>query len=319
MFASFAALCYRSFLSSLGRWGRDQDHNEPLQPDPAFEASFGDQHTFETVDRLATKLGEEYRGMGVLCGGFGMLVVLLALMPYMVGRPDDMVLTALKALESVLMLVIVVLVVSSRRRGMKLKWIRTRMYAEKLRYQSLRDAVEALKQPSNNTPVAIQKEVARLLSEGQDSQLEYNRGKVHRYEAIETSVKKLTYSMFAFSLLGAVIALMHASWETALAQTNPQLKPSLLLIPLALAPAFVGVLHGIVAFLRLPQLIGQHELVVQELEGLQKCLRELQSRQATQQATTSEWEALGKDLLTTLTRGDTAWTGIARCQDVHPV
>lgn len=313
MFAS----SYRAFLWLLGRWSRDHVHHDPLRPDEAFKARFGPAPAFEDVDRSATRLGEVYRGVGVICGLCGIGVVFLALAPYMFGRPGDLGLTILKAFETALMLAIVVMVVATRHRGMKQEWILTRMFAEELRYRVLATALQALGNTTGDA-AAVRQEVTRLLSDQPGSQIVYHRAKAEHYEAIEAAVKKVTYVCFGLSLVGAMFAVGFSSAELVKYWgTNRQasLGPSLLLFLLAFIPAFVAILHGMVAFLRLPQLIGQHELAAQELDSLQLRLTELAGRDAG----VPEWKALGADLLIVLTRGDTAWTGIARHQDVHPV
>lgn len=317
MLTAITASFYRGFLRLLGRWGRDHVHHDPLRPDAAFKARFGAAPTFEEVDRHATRLGEVYRGIGVICGLCGVLVVFLALAPYIFGRPSDLGLTLLKAAETVLMLVIVVLVIVPRRLGMKQEWIIARMYAEELRYQRLARAVQA-PYSTDDEAAAVRREVAQLLSDQPGSQVVYHRAKIDHYEAIEAAVKKVTYVCFGLSLLGAFVAVAFSSVELVKyrgANRQVSLGPSLLLFLLVFIPAFVSILHGVVAFLRLPQLIGQHELATQELMTLRLRLADLTHRQAG----LPEWKALGSDLLTVLTRGDTAWTGIARHQDVHPV
>lgn len=322
MLRSIARFLYRSFLHMLAPGG-----SRPTEPasdgglhpgashaQPAHRISAGTRGRFaglsaEDVDEAATAAGEVYRGIGVAVGVLGALVIFVALAPFAFEFAKG---GALKFWlgwgKFITMVLILLLVVLANRLKLKDRWIETRLLAEELRYaglqQSLLDA-----SATHADPAAIQRlrhEVLDVLDGPVRGQIPYNQGKVGRYHRMEKSLKSLTYWGFAFSMIGAALSLLayhyHANWP-------------LLLLLTAFLPAAVAALHGIAGFLRLSELVTQHQAML-------TVLRYLRASVPDSDALTPQELALlrriATDLLQRLRQGDTAWTGIATQSQVIP-
>jgi hypothetical protein len=359
MFDSIASLpllpasWYRCFVATL-RWsGRilqaaldwlyrqrsAKPYSEQFLPDEDFISSFGPTADFHVVDRLATARGDTLRGIGVLCGALSGVVLLLALWPHALDMPGGMRPSQLKYLELTLMVVIILALFVTRFSGLKRRWIQTRIFAERLRYAELSRALDTASVGDAPDTAPLQQQLQKLLSNESGSQFQYHRERVVHYEQIELAVRGLTYLCFGLSIIGVVLALLHIPNDTfsrgsapiapAAASGPASGSPSSssptersdglhrdkILLLVVFLPAVAAILHGVVSFLRLPQLIGQHELTAHELKALSERLERLQASEGS----AAELRAIGRALLALLTRGDTAWTSIARLQDVHPV
>lgn len=316
MLGAIPATLYRWFLSALGHWSRSHKHHEPKRPDEAFKSAFGPSPDFATVDSIATRLGEVYRGIGVLCGLLGFCVIVLALLPHATKVANAKGwLEGIKVGEIVLMAAIGLLITYTRASGMKDRWILTRIFAEELRYAPLARFIANAKLAEPAGLRRLQAEVRLLLSDDGNSQLLYHRRKSERYEGIEWLTGVITWAFYGAALSTALVVASMALWDLRHAGRNEDGGPSLTVLVLVGMPAAVAILHGVVAFLRLPQLTSQHDLAVAELQVLRDLMLELSEDDSDR----TPWIRLSEQLLEVLTRGDTAWVGIAHHQVIQPV
>lgn len=317
MLGAVPATLYRWFLGALGHWSRRHKHHEPKRPDAAFKSGFGPAPNFADVDAIATRLGEVYRGIGVLCGLLGFSVIVLALLPHATRMANVKGwLEGIKVGEIVLMSAIGLLITYTRASGMKDRWILTRIFAEELRYAPLARCIAEAKLAAPASLRRLQAEVRLLLSDDGNSQLLYHRRKSEQYERIEWLTGVITWVFYAVAFATALVVASIALWKL-LRPEEPNVagQPSLTVLVLVGMPAAVAILHGVVAFLRLPQLTSQHDLAVTELEAL----RDLMLTLSEDESDRTPWIRLSEQLLEILTRGDTAWVGIAHHQVIQPV
>jgi hypothetical protein len=317
MLRSMFRFTYRSFLHvlSLG-FGRPTDpanagvlHSRASHAKPAHRISAETRHKFAglspgDVDGAATAAGEFYRGIGVTVGLFSALVIFAALAPFAFEFAKDGELKDCVSLAKlVTMLLILGLVMYAKHRKLKDRWIETRLLAEELRYSALQKSL-ANTAATPADPAVIRRlrhEVLDVLEGPVRGQIPYNQDKVRRYHRMEASLKSLTYLGFAISLVGAAIsALAFHTW---------------LLLLTAFLPAAVAAMHGIAGFLRLSELVTQHQSMLTVLIYLREAVPD------SDELTSQELQVLRRiavDLLHRLRQGDTAWTGIATQSEVTP-
>jgi hypothetical protein len=314
------AALYRATLKFLHSGA--PHHVEPIRLNDADLIEKG-HAGFAAADADATARGEVYRGLGVVIGVLGASVLLLTILPH--ACPALLHFEPwIHGLEGLLMLIMGGVVAFARTRKLKRAWIQSRLLAEHLRYTALATALTAAEQGSAEHLRAVRDEMTRLLDSPADSQIAYHARKRDTYEHVEHFVDRLTYYGFWLSLSGALIAIVIdwvGSEGHAAGHGEGALSPSLLLLLTAYVPALVATLHGVVSFLRLPQLIMQHERMVAQLTVIQvekRALLDAEARDTPPADPTASWVALGQRLLRELRQGDTAWSGIAKHQDVRP-
>ncbi len=253
------------------------------------------------LDLRATRVGAAYRGIGVLVGLLGALIILCALLPLGLNLSEPTVLTV-GILELVLMTSLVILLLLTRKLGLKDRWVQLRRAAEYKRYETLRSAIHRYANDQGEDDFALMKaEVSNLLGGSDQCQIRYNAKKKSDYEGIETFAVRLTYLAFMAAFMAAAAHfVLHAKW---------------LIFFTAYAPALIGAMHAVNNFLRLPQLVDQHGEMMQLLQGLQQRLPvDTLSVKAR-----DDYLALSRQLLALLERADDSWKGIAAHQDLHPV
>jgi len=308
-------LLYRHFL----RWMARGDVPEKLRPQtladvahripPEVRARFNGLSYLE-VDRAATEAGEQYRGLGIAVGLMGAVVVLLAVVPDAFGltsatspKEPKLVLGAVKLL---LMLAMLALIGFARFAGLKSSWIDIRLLAEELRYEGLRHARDqAVSAVGDETAVAALRIQMLKVLEGEHGQIEYNERNAAHYERIELFVKQLTYRGFFISMLAAAASM---------GVTQTPYKAPWLLVFTASLPAAIGALHGVLGFLRLSELIAEHERMAATLMGL---LNEMNALETTIDEP-EKLVTIANNLLQLLSGGDTVWTAIAAKSVVLP-
>lgn len=210
-----------------------------------------DQRPFSEIDQEATDLGDHYRGIGVIVGLLGVLIIFCAVAPigFESGHTSTLVFTICKILMMVLMAVLVWWTIHSKLRN---KWIEARLKAENLRYKNLRELNQKLeKSPTDITTKQVLDELDKIFSD----QIGYNKSKATNYHSIEMISDYIGWIGFFIAFVGACLHLvMHESW---------------LIFPTAFVPALVGTIHGVNAFLRLSDLAEDHESMGKRLEETQ--------------------------------------------------
>jgi hypothetical protein len=96
---------------------------------------------FESVDKLATKLGNRYRGMGVMVGVMGVGIIFCAIGPFAL-QLNGQVEGVLGGLKIVLMVSMLLLVWAGTCSRVKDRWITARREAEMLRYADLHQSIQ---------------------------------------------------------------------------------------------------------------------------------------------------------------------------------
>lgn len=200
-----------------------------------------------SLDEIATRYGNAYRGSGILVGILGALIIFCAVAPVgfdLIHHPSAIY---FGFAEVLLMVWVLATLYQVNKEKLKEKWIQTRREAEIERYAPLKASL-------NGDLSQLVAAVEPLLGGGKSCQIAYNQTKHDQYEAIEHSAEKTTLIGFVISLVAAILHLV--------IHTNK------LIFLTAFLPAAVGALHGINAFLRLEQLAHDHSDLAGELELL---------------------------------------------------
>jgi hypothetical protein len=203
------------------------------------------------VDRLATRAGNHYRGLGIAIGLMGIAIVFLAIAP--VGLElDEHTGHTLGYLKVFLMALMLVVVFWGRRSRASREWIRLRALAESLRYQPLGIAIERVR--NSGTPSECAELRTQLLEilQGPHGQIAYNVNKAHQYHAIERISDALLWVSVFLALAGA-IGHLWAGWAWWIFLT-------------AFLPAAIGGVHGINGFLGIGGLLEEHESTAVRLQ-----------------------------------------------------
>lgn len=247
-------------LAKVGSLFGKRNRNEHAAAGPNSNA-VADARSFEQFDAQATRLGNEYRGVGVAVGLLGVLIVFCTLAPigFELGHTAGVV---INLVEIFLMLATVCLVLVTNRKGLRGKWIAARLKAEDRRYQFLRDTIQqhagtALDEQARQQLVD---ELHRIFRD----QIGYNEKRAHAYEAIEHASDWLGWIGFGAAIAAACLHLvMHQSW---------------LIFPTAFLPVLVGAIHGINGFLRVSDLAEEHAAVAKRLRGTRARLDDCSSQ-----------------------------------------
>lgn len=291
------SLLYRGLLWLLPVLGKNRRHLSSYEISEVERERYAGK-SLESVDDAATRLGEEYRGYGVLIGLLGIVAIGLALWPhaFSVHGPAQ---ERLARVEFGVLFLIGALLVKIRLSDVKGSWIRTRLQAEGLRYRALRDAIETARSGCEHKPLRAL--LLGFMDGGPDCQIRYHLDQVERYERIESAAVRASI----VALIGAACASFA---EVAGAQRH-----ELLLMTIGV-PVLVALLHGILAFLRLPQLINQHEQTAAALIRLKAAAF---GPDAAADDSTKLLES-AEVFYNLVRRGDVVWSGIAAQHEVIP-
>jgi hypothetical protein len=255
------AWCYDKYLDWMPFFDRLISDNVGLaESKTAYDGDHSGQ-SFKDIDTSATKLGKAYRGVGVLVGMLGIVIVFSAVVPVALQIENETWLRPLGALKVAMMLGMLVLVYEiGRKSGIKTRWIAARREAERLRYEELRMLKDALHaKPDNASAGKVYNELTHIL-DGKWGQILYNAGKAQKYKAIERASELLSWLGFGIGLVSAIWLLfsefgwiVHRPW---------------LIFGTAAVPAFVAGIHGINGFLNISALAEEHEKMAQFLRGI---------------------------------------------------
>ncbi|MBK4735288.1 hypothetical protein [Noviherbaspirillum pedocola] len=196
----------------------------------------------DAADALATRLGEAYRGAGVLIGFASATGVLLSILPSAIGfhGRDAMAVMLFRACA---MLSGPLLAWQVKRRGMHRHWLAARQAAEAARCAELRRRIDNARREAHAALRPLAAELSRLL-EGPAGQIEYNHRKSEDYAAIGALTNRISFGIFAVTV--------------ALAWFQPFYNPAAMLLVTAFLPALAGTLHFVNAFLEIGRLQQAH-------------------------------------------------------------
>lgn len=199
-------------------------------------------------DQRATALGNRYRGMGVVVGALGALIVLCALLPYAV--EIDAAKKYVVSAELILIILMVGIVVYGYRSGTHRHWLYHRRAAEKQRYAAL---TEQLRNNVNGTEINI------VLKDILLGQIRYNSEKSDQYGAIELFSEYFSWGGVVVAIVATLIELRHEFLG---------IESHWLIFFTVLGPALVGAVHGINGFLRIQDLAEDHAKMAMRLQEL---------------------------------------------------
>lgn len=302
MLERIPALLFRGFQKALELQAIDTSHRDLTESEEGTQRPHGHLNDEELM-RAALNAGEVYRGVGVLVGLLGALVVLLALLPDAF-RISGHVKTTVSYLKLCLVIIVVGLVIAVKASRLHSRWIQLRLLAESRRYAGLEVALQEARGRGAKELEQLRQHLLETL-DGPKCQNTYNEGRAHTYEGIEAFVKRTTYVGFGFSMTAAFASV---------ALSNLNSKVLLLLLFTALVPVAAATLHGIVGFLRLPELVVQHERMAARLCHWLKRVPPRLSQSGAKDRLCKAAEGA----LTDLRQGDIVWTTVVRKAEVMP-
>lgn len=256
------ARIYKNYLNWMPRL--DQNFWRRSKPTETGTKDVESHHgtSFKECDELATQLGKEYRGLGLLVGILGVFIVFSAVTPAGLHIEDIRWLIALGLLKVGMMLYMLYLVLEiGGKSGLKTRWIAARLDAERLRYFDLDSLTQALRLNADQaTADKLRQELESILGSQGNGQISYNRGKASNYMAIERASEFLSWAGFAAALICAIWLVVS---EVGLVEHR-----SWLIFGTAAIPALVGGIHGLNGFLNISGLAEEHEKMANFLEGI---------------------------------------------------
>lgn len=248
-------LAYRSYLRLLTWPARRRraararrvgpqrrDHPSTASNTPKQAQGLNAADAADAADARATRLGEAYRGAGVLIGFASAAGVLLSILPSAIGfhGRHEMAVMLFRACA---MLAGPLLAWQVKRQGMHQRWLAARQVAEGTRCAELRRRIEDARRDADAALPALAAELSRLLA-GPAGQIEYNHRKSEDYAAIGALTNRISYGVFAAAV--------------ALAWFQPFYNPAAMLLFTAFLPALAGTLHFVNAFLEIGRLQQAH-------------------------------------------------------------
>jgi hypothetical protein len=231
-------------------------HNKNVQSSEASQrVKSSDSGTFDELDEEANTQGSICRASGVAVGYLGFAVVFCAVAPTAFQIESEYLLKLVGITKVFLMLLILYLIWKvGKKNGAKARWIKARRAAEALRYVRIHGAIQNFKE--KRTPATRQKLTAELI-QVLDGQIEYNKAKAEKYEAIEVAASRLSWAGFLSAFACACILL--------LSEFHVVPHQSILILGTAFLPALVGSIHGINGFLNISGLAESHSEMAKSL------------------------------------------------------
>ena len=243
-----------------------------------------DETSLMLLDERATELGNRYRGMGILIGLFGAVVIFFALAPIGL-RLNEHQAHLMNYAELFLMVISICCLLYVRFSRLHDRWLIARLNAEKLRYAPLIEGKRGTQ------------DIAKSLTLLLEDQIKYNKLRAKDYKAVEEASTVLTVFIF-FSAFTAAIGHMFFSYEW-------------LILITAFLPTLGATVHGINRFLGLSQLESEHESMSEKL-GEQLKRAQLLDPAADQE----QWQEASSIVYGLLTGTTDNWTHIARKQTI---
>ena len=281
---------YRNCLEAIGRTFAAGRKNSKNLNEPYHVVAQKPQQSPSELDEIATRLGDDYRGLGVVVGVLSMGIIFCALAPFGL-ELDELSAHRASCIELVLMMTIVFIFLYVKTSKLHQRWINFRLLAEQARYESLGIACD--KQNIEN----ISKELTKNLSE----QIQYNLNKHSECESIETATAILIWLAFPCAFLAAIahIFFEHVPW---------------LIFLTAFLPSVGATIHGVNSFLAIGELAKEHHHTAHVLK-----LEEEKFIKAQSLNSDNEILKIGINVFKILTEGAQKWQSeIAAKQKIKP-
>jgi hypothetical protein len=257
------------------------------------------QDELDAVDKIATELGNSYRGAGVIIGALAVGIIFCGV------TPSALALTSTQAViigATEIALMITTLLIIFFNRHTKEKWIAIRRQAEHLRYLPLKHATDLLAKTQTLQNAILLKTALKTVVEGQ---INYNETKATQHHAIEHFAQSFTWVGFLVALVFSLLHFVfHQNWF------------SYFTIGL---PVSIGALHATNGFLKIEDLkesyLKMHTKLSDLLNQIEAC--DLLNAQ-TQNAAILHLGQLAEETRATLTNQDRKWSYTASKIGLRP-
>lgn len=299
------AYSYQKYLKLLSAGyathAERQVHKQNANPRKSSPAKGGaiEEKSQREWDNEATKLGNKYRGAGVMVGLLGTAIVFAAVTPSALELSKPISFAFNCAEVFLLLCVLYVVLMHSNKDGKDVRqdWIRARKYAEVLRYTNLKSCIFTPEATGGDGAklAALKNEMTRILVSPEDGQIAYNQNKHAQCERIEHITERVTWLGFSLALGGAIAHIF----------THP---PALSYLTV-FVPALVGALHGTNGFLQISRHSMHHHEMAHELNIIRNKLEKETDGIETVQ--------LANELYGRLTNGDHIWGKSIEQQALH--
>jgi hypothetical protein len=251
------------------------------------------------VDKLATELGNSYRGAGVIIGALAVGIIFCGV------TPSALALTSSQAMIigiTEIALMIATLFIIFFNRQTKEKWIAIRGQAEHLRYLPLKQASDLLvTTPLLQNATALKTDLTKVVIE----QKNWNKAKAIQYHAIEHFAQSFTWVGFLVALIFSLLHFVfHQNWF------------SYFTIGL---PVSIGALHATNGFLKIEDLkdsyLKMHTKLSDLLNQIETC--DFSDTQ-TQSSAMFHLSQLAEETRAALTNQDRKWSYTASKIGLRP-
>lgn len=292
---------YKSYIQFL-TWAGRKFHEiqfAPHEPSTAKTPTTYLGVNLEELDLQATIIGNTYRGLGILVGILGLLVIFCALAPQGFSLDEEQA-HLVHWLEILFMILTVAIFIYGKAAKLHQKWMAVRLASEQKRYEGLLNLIE------NATDLKAINEVLYQLLDGVNGQIQYNKIKFQQYELIEEVSSLFTWITFVIAFFAAMVHLyFDFPWLTFLT---------------AFSPSLGAVVHGINAFLEIGELSDAHNKMTVFLSTKKNELDKLSKNDMyLLPENLGNYIDLAKQIHNKLTSNNNRWVGIAKKQHLKPV
>lgn len=251
------------------------------------------------IDDLATRLGNEYRGAGVLISVLAVGIILCGLTPSALSLVGNHA-KAVAVVEVTFMLATLLVIVLNKKT--KTKWIATRTYAEHLRYLPLKKTIDSLVQePTLAKAVLLKTQLLQITS----AQQQWNKSKAEQYHAIEHFADLFTWIGFSIALVFSMLHFVfHQTWF------------SYLTIGL---PVSIGAVHATNGFLKIEELKESYSKMHTKLSGMLVQVNRCDlTAQSSYDAAIARLINLAEETRSVLAKQDKRWSATALKLGLRP-
>ncbi len=269
---------YRSCLKAIGRRLTTRRKNTKKLKATHLLIERQPPQSPSDLDGIATRLGDIYRGLGVVVGALSMGIIFCALAPFGLELNE---LSAHRAnyIELVLMMTIVFIFLYVKTSKLHQRWMNSRLLAEQARYASLGIACDRQDIPN----------ICTELSKNLGEQIQYNLKKHIECESIETATAILIWLAFPCAFLAAMahIFFEHIPW---------------LIFLTAFLPSVGATVHGINSFLAIGELAKEHHHTAHVLKEEEEKLKKAKTTNSD-----NDILKIGTDVFQIFTEGVQKW------------
>jgi hypothetical protein len=270
------------------------------------------EEELSALDAEATRVGNSYRGIGILVGALGVAIVLIELLstwPGLFGHWQP----GMGKVKFVLMLLMAFLLWYSSKSRLHADWISKRFITERRRYACLDRLIKAYEHEEGASEAtdsigAVGVSLIREALENCRQQIAYNANWASRYRGIKRFSDHAGWLVFVLALLATAFVEFFADYPWLMVFTG-------------ILPAILVGIHGINGFLGIGNLADEHAEMARQLGEAHTKLSEIRA------ATECELSGMGeiRPALLTLTRNvytmlvtrDSTWVKFARKMEVR--